>query len=157
MSDVPNTEAIASAMTAVLESINAVYEQEGVGLPERQYIAMNTVAHDCEQLTVAFQQMYAGPPGNQLEEPVRCESPRSIVLQVQLVRCIPVPQARGAAPTPEMMIESTEELTRDCWLLMEAGLASAPALWLGGIADVSVTDPLGAFQAVQLNLVVGVP
>lgn len=159
MSDVLDTEAIATVMTDILDSIASVYEEAGVELPERQFIAMNSVVNDnCEQLSVAFQQMYMGPPGDQLETPSRCNDPRSIVLQIQLFRCIPVPQGRGnVPPTPEQMDESTRILTADCWLLMDGALSSIPAQWLGGIADVSVTDALGGYQAVQLNVVVAVP
>lgn len=145
-------------MCEIMDTIVSVYEEHDVQLPDRQYIAMNSVAHDKEQLTIAFQQMYAGPPGNQMDVPVRCDGPRSIVLQIQLVRCIPVMGGRGQAPTPEQMIESTNTLTADVWLLMDAVLKSPPACdYLGAIADVSVTDPSGGMQAVQLNVSVGVP
>lgn len=158
MSDVPDEDAVADAMWAVLESIVGYYELKDYPLPERRYIAMNSVAHDCEQLTVAFQQLYVGPPGNQLEEPMKCESPRSIVLQIQLVRCVPVVQVRGTAPTAEQITDSTLQMARDSWMILEGAMLAPPVVnWLGAIADVAVTEPSGGFQAVQLNMVLSVP
>jgi hypothetical protein len=154
---VPLTEAIHAAITGILDAIVVVYQDNDVSLPDRQYIAMNSVAHDCEQLTVAFQQMYLGPPGGQLDTPLKCDAPRSIVVQVQLARCVPIPNSRGQAPSIEQMNESTLIMTRDCMLLMEGVCASDAAQFLGYIADSSVTEPEGGIQAVQMNVVVGVP
>src|SRR3954471_16962051 len=118
---VPATEAIGAAMKDIIESINAVFEAEGVTLPSRQYILIGEAAHDCEQLTVSFEQLYLGGPGDEVGAPLQCDAARTIVVQVQLVRCIPKPTRQNAVSVEEM-IESTEQLTRDAWLLLEGGV-----------------------------------
>ncbi len=155
--EIPDTEIIFEIMQDVIDSIVAVYSDADVTIPARNIIAAGPTVHDCEQLSITFEQMYSGGPGDQAEQPVRCESPRSVVLTVQLVRCIPTPVGRGQAPSPEAMATSTSQLLKDVWLLMDGVMASRAAGYLGALADISVTPPDGAYQAVVANLVVGVP
>lgn len=158
LTQVPNTEIVAAVMESVLESINAVYEQEDVVLPERQYITMGETAHDCEQLTVGFDQMYVGTPGDQAETPQQCNAARTIAMTVQLVRPIPALSGRGAtAPSAEALHASARRQATDVWLLLEGCMASPAVEAFGALGDVAVTPPSGAYQAVVVSLVVGVP
>ena len=153
---VPPTQAIFQAMQDVLSSINSAFEAEGVVLPDRQYVMIGEAAHDCEQLTVSFDQLFLGGPGDEITTPLRCEAARTIALSVQLVRCVPAITRQGP-PTAEQLTETTERLTQDSWLLLEGCINSIPANYLGALVDVTVTAPDGKFQAVQANLTVGVP
>ena len=156
--DVPNTEVINAVMHDIVESVVQVYQDAGVDVPDRHmYTVGEPSPHDCEQLSVSLDQFYVGGPGDQAEQPMRCEAPRTVVLTVQLVRCIPTPRNRTAAPTPEDMQLSTEQLTTDFWLLMDGVMAAECVNWLGALVDISTTPPQGGFQAVVANVVVGVP
>lgn len=153
---VPADQAISHAMKEILNSINAVFEAEGISLPDRQYITIGQASHDCEQLTISFEQLYLGSPGDEAGVPLQCDAPRTIQVQVQLVRCIPKP-TRQAPPSVDEMIESADRMTRDAWFLLEGGTQSPPAQWLGSLADITITQAEGGYQAIQLNLTVGVP
>lgn len=156
-SEVPNTEIIAAVMNEILDSIVGVFEFNDVLLPERRFITVGGTVHDCEQLTVSFDQLIAGPPGAQTEEVTRCNDPRTIALTIELVRCIPVARGRGSAVSAADLSDAATRMTGDAWLLMEGAMASGSADYLGALTDVSVTEPSGGFQATVLNMVVGVP
>lgn len=154
---IPSTEIVAAVMESVLESVNAVYEQENTTLPDRQYITMGETSHDCEQLTVGFDQLYVGTPGDQAESPQRCNSPRSIAMTVQLVRKIPIMAGRGNPPSADEISESARVMATDAWLLLDGCMAASAVEQYGAISDVSVTPPSGAYQAIVVSFVVGVP
>lgn len=156
-SSVQGKDATGALMQAVLDSIVAKFEEEGVDLPDRRYLATGATAHDCEQLTVSFVQMYLGTPGDPAESPQRCDSPRSVVLSVQLVRCLPTTPPRASGPQPAAISGMTERQTQDAWLLMDGAFGPIQNLWLDVLADVTVTDPQGQYQAIVLNLTVAVP
>ena|ERR1044072_3462096 len=156
LSGVPDVEAVFTLMQQLLDDIVYHFAENDVDLPGRQYVTVGQTAHDCEQLTVGFIQMYLGTPGDRIEVPQNCQAPRSIVLTVQLVRKVALPQGRTTPPDPEEITELTKQKTGDAWLLMDAVQKNACDTF-GVIADVSVTNPQGEYQAVQLNVSVGVP
>lgn len=149
-------ESLGVLLENVLDGVASTFDLANVVLPEKQYIATGEVAHDCEQVTVSLIQMYLGAPGSQSEEPQRCNVPRSAVLQIQIARCLPPAAPRSTGPSVAAMTEMTKIQARDSWLLMDAAL-SAVDDYAGVLADVSVTNPAGGFQAVVLNLTVAVP
>ena len=76
----------------ILNTVVATYADHGVDLPVRRYLAVGgqgDTVHDCEQLTVSFEQGYSGLPGNQAQEPVKCNGPRTGVYIVEVVRALP--------------------------------------------------------------------
>lgn len=153
----PDQEIIGAVMEHIRLKINAVFEQADVSLPDRQYLTVGAEAHDCEQLTVSFRQMYLGGPGDQAETPQKCNSPRSIVLTIQLVRKVAMPpSARNTTPAASAINDVTLGRVTDAWLLMDAA-QTAPDDYLGMLADVAITDPSGEYQAIVLNMTVGVP
>jgi hypothetical protein len=149
-------------MEQLKEQINLTYAEHGVSLPERQFMDLgsNEAPVDCEQLVIYFQQMLNGPVGVPDQMPTPCYGPRSATFVVELHRCTPqMTQAvRGAPPQipkVEALNASAEMLTTDAWMLMDAGLMAADDTLSGGIADVLTAPESGGFQAVVLNLVVG--
>lgn len=155
--DPTGVENLGQLMTHVLSSIENVFEQADVPLPDRRYVTFGGTAHDCEQLTVSFIQMYLGPPGDVAAEPQRCNAPRSALLAIELVRCLPV-GPRGSAPSAAQATEHAIKQAVDAWLLVDGAAQQAFDPWgLGILADVTVTEPAGAYQAVVLNLTVAVP
>ena len=139
----------------ILNKVVETYAQCSVSLPSRQYIALSTPAQDCEQVTVAWQQSYIGPPGDEANAPQRCESPRSAVFQVVVTRCIPVADDRGRAPTPLAITEASKTLMGDAWLLLSS--VKGWDDYLGVIATVEASEAQGGLQSVVLTLTLGVP
>lgn len=157
----------------ILRTVEATYTEHGVDLPERRYLAVGgqgDTVHDCEQLTVSFEQGYSGIPGNQAQEPVTCASPRTAVFIVEVVRALPLPNTISAAPAttnvPAMYGEVKtgvqvlptdvqSDIARkqmvDAMLLMDAGLrAGENTIIKGSLADVTAGSPQGGYQAISL-------
>lgn len=157
----------------ILNTVVATYTDHGVPLPERRYLAVGgpgATVHDCEQLTVSFEQGYSGLPGSQAQEPAKCAGPRTGVFIVEVVRS--VPQSNTAAANPATMVPSRygQEVTGyqmlpadvqseharkqmvDAMLLLDAGLRAGETSLVGSLADVSAGQPQGGFQAMTLVL-----
>ena len=135
-------------MNDVLGIVVETFGQAGIGLPERRYITFGQPVHDCEQLTVQFQQLYMGPPGDQAAVPQRCDGPRSVALMVELVRCIPT--FSRVAPTELQLTQAAEQQAVDAWMLLEA---ATKVNVYGVLADVSAGEASGGFQAISLSVI----
>lgn len=157
LNDLSETQVIHGLMQDIVDSIVQVYQDANVALPDRHILAVGEIPHDCEQVGVSLDQLYIGGPGDQAEQPMRCEAPRTVGLTVQIVRCIPTPKDRRHSVTPAEMNESTERLATDFWLLMDGIMASEAANWLGALVDIGSTPPDGGYQAVVATVAVGVP
>lgn len=148
-------------MEGVLDGVVRTYQTSGVSLPERRYWTLSPPAVDCEQLVVTFIQAYIGPPGDEASVPQRCDAVKTAVLQVQVHRCVPVASAKGKAPTPMSIIQASEQLAMDAYLLLDS--ANGLEQWdtigpgLGVISTVEVTEPQGGYQGVILNLTLAIP
>jgi hypothetical protein len=142
-----------------------------VDLPTRRYLAVGgqgDTVHDCEQVTVSFEQGYSGLPGNQAQEPVKCAGPRTGVYIVEVVRALPQPNTVAANPTTTVPAKFAQAVTgvqtlpsdvqsdiarkqmQDAMLLMDAGLRAGETMTIGALADVSAGSPQGGFQAMTL-------
>jgi hypothetical protein len=146
---------------SILDAVVSVFEQAGVDLPERRYTVVGAPAHDCEQVTVEFQQLYLGPPGDQAQSPQHCDAPRTAYFQVEIARAVPVIESqrgsRTKAPAPDAIQEVAEQQMLDAYLLLEAGANAVDEFGLGTLADVAPGDPAGGFQGMTLNLTLAVP
>lgn len=136
-------------MNDILNSVVQTFGQANVELPARRYIAAGQTAHDCEQVTVSLSQLYIGPPGDQAQEPQRCEAPRSAVVLVEIVRCIPSMNTRTGEVDVTALQAVAETQARDAWMLLEA--ATNMDVY-GILGDVTPTDPQGKYQAITLTL-----
>lgn len=154
----------------ILNTVVATYADQGVALPERRYLAVGgqgETVHDCEQLTVSFEQGYSGLPGNQAQEPSKYVGPRTAVFIVEVVRQLPLPNTLSANPettvqsrwAQDMKVqvlpaEVQSEIARrqmvDAMLLMDAGLRAGETTMTGALADVSAGSPQGGYQAMTL-------
>jgi hypothetical protein len=165
---IENVNDIYETAQSILDELNLTYTQhlgDVVALPTYQYIAIGGAQaqpHDCEQVTVSMEQMYTGLPGAPSDSPVRCDSPRSAVFYIEVVRKTIQPQQasrRGTAipaklsPTEENALAKTQ--MQDAMLMMEAGLRVGDQ-FLGSIADVSAGPESGGYQAMTMTLVTGV-
>lgn len=157
LNDQPNTAVIHALMQNILESIVQVYTDDDVELPDRHVLSVGLAPHDCEQVNVSLDQLYIGGPGDQAEQPMRCDAPRTVGLTVQIVRCIPTPKDRRSGVSPAEMSASSSQMATDFWLIMDGIMASEAANYLGALVDVAASPPSGGYQAVQASVVVGVP
>lgn len=148
-------------MEGVLERIANIYQSYNVPLPKRTYWTMAQPAVDCEQLVVSFVQMYLGSPGAQVNEPQRCNVPRSVTLAVSVSREIATVGANGRPPSPERIEQTSISSAVDAWVLMDS--LNALDQWddtgygLGVIATLETAPPEGGFQTVTLNVTMAVP
>lgn len=155
----------------ILNTVVATYADHEVDLPTRRYLAVGgqgETVHDCEQLTVSFEQGYSGLPGNQAQEPVKCAGPRTGVYIVEVVRALPLPNTDAANPGTLVPTRYGQEVTGvqvlpqevqsamarrqmiDAMLLMDAGLRAGETMTVGALADVSAGSPQGGYQAITL-------
>lgn len=157
----------------ILNTVVATYADQGVDLPERRYLAVGgpgSTVHDCEQLTVSFEQAFSGLPGNQAQEPAKCSGPRSAVFVIEVVRQLPLSNTAAANPTTpvpsrygnvvegvailpaEVQSDIARKQMIDGMLLLDAGLRAGETTVVGSLADVSAGQPQGGFQAMTLTL-----
>jgi len=155
----------------ILNTVVETYADHGVDLPERRYLAVGgqgDTVHDCEQLTVSFEQGYSGVPGNQAQEPVKCATPRTAVFIVEVVRALPQPNTAAANPQTSvpsrygramggvqaLSADTQSDIARkqmiDAMLLMDAGLRAGETTMTGSLADVTAGSPQGGYQAMTL-------
>lgn len=150
-----------NTMEGVLERIRDIYQSYNVPLPARTYWTMSQPAVDCEQLVVSFAQMYLGSPGAQVNEPQRCNVPRSVTLAVSVSREIAVVGVNGRPPSADKIEQSSVSSAIDAWVLMDS--LNSLDQWddtgygLGVIATLETAPPEGGFQTVVLNVTMAVP
>lgn len=157
------SDSIFQAASEVLDRVVAGYEIAEVPLPARRFIQTGTPAHDCEQVVVTFRQAYYGPPGDEAAAPQHCDGPRSMNIEVHVVRCIPAPKGtRNWVPGAAEITEMARTQMKDAWLLLD--LAPALESWnamapggLGVIGTVETGEPQGAFQGMVLTLTMAIP
>lgn len=148
-------------MDGILEKVCNVFQSYNVTLPGRQYWTMGQPALDCEQLVVAFTQMYLGTPGDQATDPQRCHVPRTAVVNVILTRQIPVVGQNGKAPSASKIEEGSYISAVDAWVLMESlnelDQWDDTGFGLGVIATLDMIGPEGGFTSVNMQLTLAVP
>lgn len=161
----------------ILATINRVYAEEGVSLPERQYFViggMGQTVHDCEQVTVSWSQTYSGMPGDEATQMAQCNGMHTGSFIVEVVRKISVINnnevneqttttpniparygslnASSTVPEPETMMKEAELQMQDAVLLLKSGLIAGEGSTTNrSIVDVSAGTPLGGYQAVIMN------
>lgn len=158
----------------VMASIERVYAGAGLSLPQLRYITAGGIGdtvHDCEQVTISWEQSYTGLPGNPMQEMTRCDGPTTSVFVIEIVRCIPEATSgtrRAARSTPNSAVQpvNTSERSeaaytqmRDAFLLREAGMAAGESDLLttqGVLLDVSAGTPQGGYQGMLMTLAVAI-
>ena len=147
----------------VLEKVVEVYEEYNVPLPSRRFWTMGEAAIDCEQLAVSFIQVYLGRPGDQANEPQRCQMPRSAVITISISRQVPVVGQNGRPPSDDKIQEASEIAAVDAWMFME--LINKLDQWkeqegdfgMGVIATADTNGFDGGFQTTAMQLTIAVP
>jgi hypothetical protein len=157
----PDAKALASFLQEILDRVIRVYESFSMPIPDRRYWTLGEPAVDCEQLVVAFIQMYLGAPGDEATEPKRCQDPRSATVHVRVSRKVPVVGPGGKAPSPDAIQDYSQLVAYDAWCLMDS--AANLDAWsdnfpgLGVISTVEVDAPEGGYHTTILTLTAAIP
>lgn len=144
----------------LLTTINEVFGSNQVSLPERQYVAVgpeNTVAYDCEQMTVTFKNVADGLAYNDVPRMLSCQAFQSGIFFVELVRCIPSTSASGmkvSAPSAQDITEASKNMMRDAKLFREVVdiVKEDPNIMDKPMYSITFGEPSGGFQSVQLSI-----
>lgn len=149
-------DAVADLLNRLLQAIVDIFADNDVSLPDRQYIHCGAVAQDCEQVTVQLMQVFLGSPGTPPGSPVRCDSARSAVIRINILRKAPALGTRGQIPTADDLSAAATQYARDMWLLFDVP-ARVNDLNGSVIADADPIEPAGGFSGSGLNLTVAIP
>lgn len=145
----------------VLEKVISTFISYNVPLPTRQYWTLGVPVIDCDQLVISFIQMYLGTPGDQANQPQRCDVPRSAVLSVSLARAIPVVGQNGRPPSAEAIQRGAEISAVDSWVLMESinqfDTWEEVGFGMGVIATLEAPVAEGGFQTINMQLTMVIP
>lgn len=149
-------------MDAVLGRLTDRFDHHNVPLPSKQYWKVGAPVIDCEQLVLAINEIYIGRPGAPTNEPMRCNSPRSVSFRAFLARQIPVVDGRGHEPSAAKQQEASEILAVDMWTMLDAvafldGWDAVGAFGLGVIGTVNAEEPQGGFQVITATFTMAIP
>ncbi len=146
------------AANKILVAVENTFNTNSVDLPGRRYTTaggIGTVAYDCEQLTVSWQETYLGSPGQPqfgIQNP-NCNTLHTGVFIVELVRSIPISFNAEIPPEPELIQKAADKLMKDATLLQEAGqIAAEDSLLSGALISVRAGDPAGAMQSIVMTV-----
>jgi hypothetical protein len=152
----PDALSLVTLAETIFDGVVAGYEQSGATLPSRRYVTLGTPANDCEQMVVAWQQIYLGTPGDEASLPQNCTAPKSAVFSVQVARNMPVVSPSGKAPEPKAIQTFSEALLVDAYLLTDI-LANIDPFGLGTIVTCEFVEVSGGLGCVGAQVVLGVP
>jgi hypothetical protein len=147
---------IASLARWLLQSIETTYAANDTELPTRRLVTIGSVAVDAPLLAVMFGAVAVGPPGNEMNTPLRGDAPRTATLNVELWRETPAIGPTGNAPSAASISESSEIMMHDSWLLLESAYA-ADQTRVGIIANVTVNAPQGELHGVSMAVEMQIP
>lgn len=155
----PENSFVVEFMEKVLQTVVDEFAAAGVDLPARRYITFAVPAADCDQVTVALQQLYLGPPGLPATEPTPCSAPTSAVLRIEILRPVPIPTDSSlSVPVIELKASAYQQI-RDAEILLQSVSRMCGGTWggMGVFADVTMGAEQGAFAGPVMNLTAGVP
>lgn len=178
----PDVNDIIDMAEHLITTINNVYIAAGVEIPELQYYCIGgqgQTVHDCEQLTVSWDQAYSGLPEAEASIPAKCDQIHTARFVIEVVReystmrpfidpntgqVVQPTQNRPAAygargahsaiekPDPEIVKREARTQMQDAVLLLRAGLIAGEGTTSNrSIVDVSAGPASGNYQAVIMN------
>ena len=178
----PDLDDIVEMAEHLITTINNVYTQAGVDLPDLQYYCIGgqgQTVHDCEQLTVSWDQAYSGLPEAEASIPAQCNEIHTARFVIEVVReystmrpfidpntgqvvapTVNRPAAYGARGAhtqiekvdPEIAKREARTQMNDAVLLLRAGLLAGEGTTANrSIVDVSAGPASGNYQAVIMN------
>lgn len=155
-------KSLKTLMDAVLERLQDRFDYHNVTLPAKKYWKVGAPVIDCEQLVLSVAQLYIGPPGNPVPQPMRCNSPRSVVFRAMIAREIPIVDGRGHEPAAAIQQAASEVSAVDAWVLLDAvahldGWDVVDAFGMGVVANIDVEEPQGGLQVVTATFAMAIP
>ena len=156
-----NAKNLADLLDNVLTQVVSSYASYNMPLPSRRYYTMGEPALDCEQLVFSFLQAYVGSPGDEANQPRRCNDPRSATLNVIVTRSIPVVGQNGRPPSAETIQSASEIIAYDAYILLDS--AAQIDQWensgfgMGVIATVESRTAEGGLQSTVLTVTTAIP
>lgn len=178
----PDLNDIVELAEHLLETINRVYVEAGVDIPDLQYYCIGgqgQTVHECEQVTVSWDQAYSGLPEAEASIPAKCNQTHTARFVVEVVReystmrpFIDPNTGQTVAPTvnrpaayggrgahtqiertdPEIAKREARTQMNDAVLLLRAGLIAGEGTTTNSaIVDVSAGPASGNYQAVIMN------
>lgn len=148
-------------LDGVLERVENVYQSFNVPLPNRRYWMIGEPALDCEQVVIAFDQLYLGTPGDEIAQPNRCNVPRSATFRILIAREVAIVGVNGRPPSGDKIQQTSVMPTVDAWILMETvrefDMWDETGYGLGVVASLEIAGPEGGFNTVGLRLTMAVP
>jgi hypothetical protein len=148
-------------LDGVLERVEAVYQSYNVPLPNRRYWMIGEPAYDCEQVVIAFDSLYLGPPGDEVAQPNRCNVPRSATFRILISREVAVVGVNGRPPTGDKIQQTSALPTIDAWILMESirefDMWDETGYGLGVVATLEIAGPEGGHNTTGLRITMAVP
>lgn len=155
----PEAFHLRNLLQRLLEQTEAIYEAAGVPLPSRRYWCLGQAAEDCDQLTVVFQNMNLGTPGEQQQEPMNCHGPKFATVQINVTRNMVNSETSTTPPREDRIIAASEWMAIDAWLLMDNlkvyDVTSLGTPGAGVMATVTTPPPSGNVQTTTLTLTIG--
>lgn len=153
---------VENAAKDVQEAIEAVFNANGVSLPERVYYTIGDVdsmPHDQDQLTIALAGVRRGlPNGADQSMAQMCANMLTATFSIELVRCTPqvfkTKQGLGAnVPKAEAINEYGSQRFKDVWLMIRAA-QNIVDMDISKTADFSLLSGAesGGVQAVKMSV-----
>lgn len=126
---------LADLAEALLTAVEAGFEDAGVGLPERRFVADGVVVHDCEQVAVALDRLYTTVP--RAEDPTQMAGALPVLwfatFVIHVVRCVPTPSGSPAGmPSATAITDMGRSIHTDLWLASRSVRTEWAASRLGG-------------------------
>jgi hypothetical protein len=153
--------ALKEMLDGVVERVGTIYQSYNVPLPARRYWTFGTPIVDCEQMVVAVQQLYLGPPGDQASRPQRCNVPRTVVMNIMVARAVPIVGQNGRPPTAEQIEKAGYISAVDSWVLMQSinllDQWDEVGFGAGVIATLEAPSAEGGYQVINLQVTMAVP
>lgn len=141
----PEGPVISQFMDYALDQVVTEYVAQGVELPARRYWAIGLEALDCNQVALTVRNVQLGTAGNPLELTM-CTGPRSLTFVLQIMRCAPVADNRGRAPSPMSMQSASIAVARDMEIMIYNLPTRFDVYQTGIVCSVTAVAPEGGLH-----------
>jgi hypothetical protein len=137
----------------MLDCVTTAALAKSVTLPTKQFRTIGTTSvADCEQVAIIAGSVRTGLPGAGGQLIGNCPPTWSIVLSARIVRCCPVPDAKGVIAAAKYNKYLDDVASPDLAVLTEAALNFTG--YSNSEASIQLSPAQGGFAATVLNMVV---
>lgn len=148
---------ISSLARFVLKTIEDVYEEASIDLPDRRLLTIGSVAVDEPLVAVMYGGLVAGPPGNETNFQAHGGMlPRTALFNIEIWRETPAIGPSGLLPSSAEESKAAEATMQDTWLLAESALRTDQML-VGVVYRIGVHAPEGQLAGCSMTLEVQIP